>query len=234
MRAFILERGGVERASVITKIYLALFGQYDWDGIPALPISVMFMPRGTAFNIYEQAYWARTCVIPLLVLYYKKRIFETPPSASIDEIYKTPRKALTHRWEENVPTLSWRNFFMQADRAIKAFERVPLRFGYREQACKLAESWILEHQDEDGAWGGIFPAIAHAVMALFALGYSLDDGPLAKGVRALQDLEIEEDGAVRVQPCVSPVWDTAWTVIALSKVGFDKDDPRIRRGTDWL
>ncbi|MFC1706410.1 squalene--hopene cyclase [Planctomycetota bacterium] len=233
-RAFILNSGGVERASVITKIYLALFGQYDWDGVPALPISVMFMPRGTAFNIYEQAYWARTCVIPLLVLYYQKRTYQTPPSASIDELYLTPRARLIHRWEQKVPTLSWRNFFIQADRAIKAFERLRIKFPYGEQALKQAERWIIEHQDEDGGWGGIFPAITHSVMALHALGYATDAGPVKKGLEALRDLEIEENGAIRVQPCVSPVWDTAWAVIALSKAGYDRDDPSIRRATDWL
>ena len=232
-RELIRARGGVESSSVINKIYLALFGQYDWAGVPSLPVSVMFMPRGMAFNIYEMAYWARTCVIPLLILCWKKKEYPTPPAARIDELYVTPRERLEHRIEKEVPTFSWRNFFLQADRVLKAFEKVPIEF-HREKAARRAEQWILEHQDQDGSWGGIFPAMTHSVMALYALGYPTDRGPVRRGLEAIAALEIAEGDTIRVQPCVSPVWDTAWAVIALAKAGLRRDDPRLRSATDWL
>lgn len=230
--------GGAERANVMTRIYLALLGQYDWEGIPALPIGIMLMPKGTALNIYEQAYWARACIVPLLVLYYRRQVLRTPPWATIDELFVTPREQLLHRIDEHVPALSWRSFFIQADRVLKLLDRWfdPQRhsFGYRGKACRRAERWILDHQDADGAWGGIFPATAHAVMALHALGHPLESGPIARGLEAIRALEVPSGGQTRLQPCVSPVWDTAWVVIALAKAGYDRDHPAVVRATDWL
>ncbi len=233
-RDFVRAQGGAERARVLTRIFLALFGQFDWQGVPALPVTVMFMPRGTAFNIYEMSYWARTCTIPLLVLYYKKRQVTVPAALGIDELFLTPKEGREYRWDTAfVKTLSWRNFFLQADRALKVFERVPIRF-HRERACKLAEDWILTHQDESGAWGGIFPAMTHSLMALHALGYPRSHPAIRKGLEALARLEITEADSTRLQPCVSPVWDTAWAVIALAKAGFRPDHPAQRRASEWL
>ncbi len=234
-RAFVLAQGGVERSRVLTRIFLALFGQLDWKALPALPVSVMFMPRGTAFNIYEMSYWARTCTIPLLVLYYKRRVVALPPERSVPELFTGLDPTIG--WESGIKTLSWKNFFLKADKALKAFERVPIQW-HREKAAKLAEEWILAHQDDTGDWGGIFPAMNHSVMALTALGYPRDHPAVAKGIAALARLEIEDEDAdgpaIRMQPCVSPVWDTAWAVIALSKAGRLTDDPAVRRATDWL
>ncbi|GIW71650.1 MAG: squalene-hopene cyclase [Planctomycetota bacterium] len=233
-RAFVRSRGGVENSSVITKIYLALFGEYDWEGCPALPISFMLMPPRSPFNIYEISYWARTCVVPLLVLAHKRRIHPTPAQARIPELFVTPRSELRHDWPVRAPLLSWKRFFRTADRALKWFERLNLSLPHQQRALQCAERWLLEHQDADGSWGGIFPAITHSVMALHALGYPVDSGPVARGLQAIRDLEIERDGRFWVQPCASPVWDTAWTVVALGAAGLDRDHPALRRATDWL
>jgi squalene-hopene/tetraprenyl-beta-curcumene cyclase len=230
-RAFIREQGGAEKSRVLTRIFLALFGQMDWRALPALPVSVMFMPRGTAFNIYEMSYWARTCTIPLLVLYYKRRVVAVPPELGIPELFLGIDPTIG--WESGIKRLSWKNFFLQADKALKALDKLPLTW-HREKACKLAEEWILAHQDESGDWGGIFPAMTHSLMALHVLGYPLEGDRVRRGIQALERLEIAEGDTIRVQPCVSPVWDTAWAVIALSKAGYGKDHKAIRAATDWL
>lgn len=233
-REFIRRAGGVEKANVITKIYLALFGEWSWKGVPAMPVTVMFMPKGTVFNIYEMSYWARTCTVPLLILYHKKKQYPTPRAAALDELFLTPREKLRYRWEEKPATLSWRNFFKQADRALKLWERVRVKWKYRETACKKAEKWVLEHQDEDGGWGGIFPAMAHSVMALYALGYGNDSAPIRKAIAWVDAHAITDGETTRLQCTDSPVWDTAWAVIALSKAGYRRDHPYVRRATDWL
>src|SRR5207247_2603447 len=136
---------------------------------------------------YEMAYWARTCVVPLLVLYSKRRVLELPRDLWIDELYVTPREQLEHA-QPPAPALSWRNFFLKADAALKVLEKVPITLA-SERACRRAERWILDHQDEDGGFGGIFPAMTHSIMALFALGYPLESGPLKKGLEAVEALE---------------------------------------------
>ncbi|HVY61928.1 MAG TPA: squalene--hopene cyclase [Planctomycetota bacterium] len=233
-REFIRAKGGCEKSSVINRIYMALFGEYPWDGIPAMPVTLLFLPQGAAFNIYEMAYWARTCVVPLLVLYHKRRICRVPEGQGIAELFVTPREQLDRDADtRRERKLSWRNFFLWVNRALKVIERVPLSF-HRDAACKRAERWILDHQDADGGWGGIFPAMTHSIMALHTLGYPLESGPVKKGLEAIELLEIDEGDSTRVQPCVSPVWDTAWAVIALAKSGLSKDHPALKQATDWL
>jgi squalene-hopene/tetraprenyl-beta-curcumene cyclase len=231
---FIRRGGGVEKANIITKIHLALFGEWSWKGVPAMPLSVLYMPKGTAFNIYEMSYWARVCTVPLLILYHKKKQYPTPPEAAIDELYLTPRAEVRHGLRARAPTLSWRNFFQQADRAMKAWERLRVRWGYRERACAKAVKWVLEHQDEDGGWGGIFPGITHSIMALHALGYPNEAAPIRKGMAWVEAHSITEGGTTRLTCTDSPVWDTAWAVIALSKAGYGRDHPIVRGATDWL
>jgi squalene-hopene/tetraprenyl-beta-curcumene cyclase len=232
-REFIRAAGGVERSSVINRIYLALMGEYPWEGIPAMPAILMLVPRGMAFNIYEMAYWARTCVVPLLVLYQKRRIVKVAPEESIEELYATPKEQLDLTVRLGKEAGFWRRFFVRIDQALKAIGKLPLH-AHRDYAVSLAEKWILEHQDQDGGWGGIFPAMTHSIMALHVLGYPLESGPVKKGIEALELLEIDEGEETRIQPCVSPVWDTAWAVIALSKAGVGRDDPLVRDATDWL
>ncbi|MDX2347750.1 MAG: prenyltransferase/squalene oxidase repeat-containing protein, partial [Nitrospirota bacterium] len=43
-RDLVLQQGGVVQANVFTKITLALFGQYDWRGIPCMPAEIFLAP----------------------------------------------------------------------------------------------------------------------------------------------------------------------------------------------
>jgi len=232
-REFIRKAGGVERSSVINRIYLALLGEYPWEGIPAMPAWVMLLPKGSSFNIYEMAYWARACVVPLLVLYEKKRIVRVPREQGIDELYVTPKEQLDLRVRVPEGSGIWKHVFAKIDRALKLVGKLPIH-GPRRKGIAAAEKWLLEHQDKDGAWGGIFPAITHSIMALHAIGYPVESGPVANGIKAIELLEIHEGESTRVQPCVSPVWDTAWAVLALAKAGEGRDDPLVKESVAWL
>src|SRR5262252_9890214 len=63
-RARILAWGGPTEADVFTKILLALFGEYDWSGVPAMPVEIMLLPRWSYFNLLEVSYWSRTVIVP--------------------------------------------------------------------------------------------------------------------------------------------------------------------------
>ena len=74
-RALIREMGGPAKADVFTKILLALFGEYDWNGVPTMPAEIMLLPPPFfLFNIYEVSYWSRTVIVPLLIIMDRKPI----------------------------------------------------------------------------------------------------------------------------------------------------------------
>jgi squalene-hopene/tetraprenyl-beta-curcumene cyclase len=66
------------------------------------------------------------------------------------------------------------------------------------------------------------------------LGYSADDPVTAREIGHLAQFEIEEGDTLRIQPCVSPVWDTAVTMFSLQEAGLPPDHPALVKAASWL
>ena len=73
-----------------------------------------------------------------------------------------------------------------------------------------------------------------SIIALRCLGYADDSREMKYCREHLDGLIIEENGMVRLQPCKSPVWDTAITLRALWASGLEPAHPAARRAVDWL
>jgi squalene-hopene/tetraprenyl-beta-curcumene cyclase len=229
----ILAKGGVEQSRVFTKINLALFGQYSWEGIPSMPVEMMFLPTGFYFNIYEFSSWSRSVIVPLMIIFAQKPQVKLDGFPGIDELSASPpeQRQAAVEWSEEL--VSWRNFFVLADRALKILERRTIP-AVRAAAIRRAEQWILDHQDITGEWGGIMPAMMNSVLALLSLGYKATDPVIVKGIEAIERFGIETSSEFRLQSCVSPVWDTAITVIALAESGLHTTHPALTKAADWL
>jgi squalene-hopene/tetraprenyl-beta-curcumene cyclase len=237
-RARIRALGGPTRANVFTKILLALFGQYDWRGVPSMPVEIMLLPRRFYFNIYEVSYWSRTVIVPLLILLDKKPVMRLSPERGLDELWPVPRERASLRFPRvpetrDLRALLWKNFFIAVDDALKVGERVSPR-PFRRRAVEAARLWLEERLAVPGGLGGIYPAMANAVLALRALGYA-DDDPLIQGQRKeIEALAVETTDSLHYQPCLSPVWDTALAANALIESGLPPDHPALLRAGDWL
>lgn len=232
-RKRIRAKGGVEKSRVFTKINLALFGQYPWEGIPSMPVEMMFLPTGFYFNIFEFSSWTRSVIIPLMVIFAQKPQVTIPASCGINELYDVPRdrQRITVEWSEEL--MSWRNFFVLMDRVLKTIEKRPIQL-VRAAAIRRAEQWILDHQDDTGDWGGIMPAMMNSVLALLSLGYRPSDPVIAKGLEAIERFGVETADEFRLQSCVSPVWDTAIAAIALRESGLSPEHPALVSAARWL
>jgi squalene-hopene/tetraprenyl-beta-curcumene cyclase len=247
-REWIRSKGGPLKARVLTRIQLALMGQMDWRACPALPIQMMFAPRFSRFNIYEISYWARVCTVPLGILCEIRRALTLPEAKGIKELFPDSSEPLDLAARERAEAFSWKNFFIQTDRFLKWADKRKL-LPFRDKALVRAERWIRRHQDASGDWGGIFPAIVNSLMALFARGMKTDDPVFQRGLEALERFEIHDSShsagvsapagsdptdEFHIQPCVSPVWDTAWSVIALAEANVPHDGKALTEATDWL
>lgn len=234
-REFIRAQGGPAKTRMLTRYQLALLGELDWSACPSLPLQLIIAPRLTRFNIYELSYWARVCTVPLAVLADVKKVVPVPEGRGVAELFPAPVAPDVLYAGADPKAFSWGNLFLQADKVFKWMERTgiyPLRSSCRER-CK---QWILDHQDESGDWGGIFPAIANSLLALYVLGMDVDDEVFVKGMQALERFEWPDEARdeTHIAPCVSPVWDTAWSVLALAESGLPPDDPALARACDWL
>ncbi|MEH1909432.1 squalene--hopene cyclase [Nostoc sp.] len=229
-QAFILKRGGISKTRIFTKLHLALIGCYNWRGIPSLPAWVMLLPKAFPVNIYEMSSWARSSTVPLLIVCDRKPVFITDPTINLDELYVEGVDQV--RWE--LPQSGdWTDLFLTLDQGFKLAERLNL-VPFREQGIKAAEKWILERQEATGDWGGIIPAMLNSMLALRCLNYDPSDPIVERGLQAIDNFGIETENNYRVQPCISPIWDTAWVIRALVESGFAPDHPAVVQAGEWL
>ncbi|MGI8771940.1 MAG: squalene--hopene cyclase [Acidobacteriaceae bacterium] len=241
-RTWILAHGGVVECNTFTKIYLCALGQYEYDAVPAIPPEIVLFPNWFYFNIYEISSWSRAILVPLSIAYAKKPFKKIPPEQSIDELFVGGRaNANLHlRWDKT-NAISWRNFFLFWDRLTHWAERVHIR-PLRKIALKKAERWMLERFEMSDGLGAIYPAMLNAIIALRCLGYSNDDPQVIRATDEFEKLGIDQptgtadyaEPTFRMQPCVSPVWDTAQMVYALGEAGVSRTDPRLLKAADWM
>jgi squalene-hopene/tetraprenyl-beta-curcumene cyclase len=223
------ELGGLERTNSFTRFYLALAGVIEWDMVPAVPPELMLLPRWFPINIYEMSSWTRAIVIPLTLLYAHKP--QWPVGRRLDELFldASNRKCAF----DFGPGLSWRNFFLTLDRALKIYERLPWKPG-RQRAIRAGRDWMLEHLERTEGLAAIYPAMMNSIYALIALGQPPDHPQTAREIREFGRFEIEDASTLRLQPCVSPVWDTAIAVFCLIEAGVPADHPALVKAAGWL
>ena len=240
-REWILEHGGVVKCNTFTKLYLCFFGQYEYDAVPAIPPEIVLFPKWFYFNIYAISSWSRAILVPLSIAYAKKPFKKLSPEHGIDELFVGGKKnAKLHlRWDRE-KIVGWRNFFLMLDRMLHWAERVHIR-PLRAIALKKAEKWILERMEMSDGMGAIYPAMLNAILALRCMGYSLDDPQTIRAMDEFEKLGIEDEGVpgyveptFRMQPCMSPVWDTAYALYVLGEAGVPRTDPRLLKAADWM
>ncbi len=231
-RAFVLKNGGMENCRVFTKIFLALFGLYDWKNLPSMPVEMMLLPNWFYFNIYEFSSWSRSVIVPLLVIFAKKPVHSLPDSFSLDELFITNEGLIS---EGKVASKDfWKIFCNNFDKFIlKKLDNHPLKF-IRERAIKKSEQWILDHQDSSGNWGGIIPAMMNSIIALRCLDYDTEDVIIKKGLEVIESFKIETTETLSLQSCISPVWDTSISCNTLRKSGLPDDHPSLVKAANWL
>ena len=230
-RTWILGHGGAAKANVFTRFSMALFGHIPWRGVPAMPVECMLLPQWFPFHMSKIAYWSRTVLAPLLILYAKKARAANPTGHGIGELFTLdPWKQKTYQINPTGSAIG--QGFLALDKVLQVVEpRMPGRL--RARAVKRAEEFVLAHLNGEDGLGAIYPAMANAVMALRTLGYGDDDPRMATARHAVEKLMIEREDQLYFQPCVSPVWDTALAAHALAESG-PRDDPRLIDALDWL
>ncbi|MCM0594482.1 MAG: squalene--hopene cyclase [Gloeotrichia echinulata DVL01] len=229
-RAFILQHGGISKTRIFTKLHLALIGCYDWRGLPSLPPWVMLLPSAFPVNIYELSSWARSSTVPLLIVFDRKPVFITDPTINLDELYTEGVNQVKYELPRNG---DWTDLFITLDQGFKFAESLNL-VPFREEGIKAAQKWILERQEATGDWGGIIPAMLNSLLALRCLDYDVSDPIIERGLIAVDNFAIITEDSYRVQPCVSPVWDTAWVIRALIDSGMTPDHPAVVQAGEWL
>ena len=231
-REAILAHGGAAAANVFTRFQLALFGQAAWRSIPTMPVELILLPRWFPIHLSKMSYWARTVIVPLLVLQAKKPLARNPRGVTVEELYLPtatvrPASQVAHR------SRAWTLFFNVLDGGLKAGDALwPRRL--RRKAIDRCVGFVSERINGEDGLGAIYPAMANSVMMFDALGYGEDHPLRALARRSVERLLVVKDDEAYCQPCVSPVWDTALVCHALLDVGGREAEVQALAGLEWL
>jgi squalene-hopene/tetraprenyl-beta-curcumene cyclase len=225
--------GGAEACNSFTKFYLAMLGQTPYSNCPAVPPEIVLMPRWFYFNIYAMSAWSRTILVPLSVVWAHKPIRQLPVEISVRELFLEAPETLRPPHPPTQARLTWTNVFLRIDSWLKRLERWYLT-PFRRWAVRRAVAWMRERYVDSDGLGAIFPPMIYNAIVLRCLGVADDNPEMVWALKQLDDLMIPEGDTIRLQPCVSPVWDTALSLIALADACVSGNAPQIQRSVRWL
>ncbi|MFO1157611.1 MAG: squalene--hopene cyclase [Reyranellaceae bacterium] len=230
-REAILAHGGAEQANVFTRILLAQFGELSWAHVPTMPVEIILLPRWFPIHLSRMSYWARTVIVPLLVLAALRKRARNPRGVGIQELFATAsrseRKVAAHQ------NRGWALFFGALDHVLKAVEPLwPKKL--RHRAIERCAGFVTDRLNGEDGLGAIYPAMANAVMMFDALGFPTDHPGYAAARRSIDKLLVVRDDEAYCQPCVSPVWDTALASQAMLEVAEGEAVAAAERGLRWL
>ncbi|WP_066587104.1 squalene--hopene cyclase [Sphingomonas pruni] len=230
-RTAILAAGGAAAVNVFTRIQLALFDAGPWSTVPTMPPELILLPRWFPIHLSKMSYWARTVVVPLLVLGALKPVARNAKGTKVDELYtgeavRAGTKAADPKW-------LWTKGFNTLDRLLKAGDGLwPTKL--RQRAIRACEAWVVERLNGEDGLGAIYPAMANSVMMFDLLGYAEDHPVRAIARQSVENLLVIKEDEAYCQPCVSPVWDTALAAHAMLEAGGEANIASADAALDWL
>ncbi|WP_454766180.1 squalene--hopene cyclase [Cupriavidus campinensis] len=232
-RAAIHAMGGAEASNVFTRTLLALYGVMPWQAVPMMPVEIMLLPQWFPFHLSKVSYWARTVIVPLLVLNSLRPQARNPRGVGIDELFVRPCQAT--RLPQRAPHQSplWVGVFRTLDAVVRAAEPLMPR-SLRARAIERARAFTVERLNGEDGLGAIFPAMVNSVLMFDVLGVPETDPDRAIARRSIDKLLVVRDDEAYCQPCLSPVWDTSLASHALLEVGEPRAIAAATRGLDWL
>ena len=203
-RDYIRRAGGVPRARIFTRAFLALIGQWPWSRLAHVPVELILLPAQGPLSVYDFSCWARQTMVSLSVVEALRPV--RPSAIDLSEIggRKTAPGGRPHH------------------------------SALRRRAIRVAERWVRERQEADGSWGGIQPPWVWSLIMLAALGHGFEDEPFARGLAGWERFMVRDGDRLRPEACQSPIWDTALAILALRAAGIPADDPQLQAAGAWL
>jgi squalene-hopene/tetraprenyl-beta-curcumene cyclase len=225
--------GGIPRMNTFSKLYLALLGLVSWDHVPTIPSEIILIGKWFHVNFHEMSNWSRAMLVPLSIINHFKPTRPLAPAVTLDELYPMGKREMDEALRPRYFDFTLRNGFLWLDRLHKFVENNKLR-PFRKMALKKAEKWMVERFEGSNGLAAIFPAMLNSLIALKALGYPDDHPEVVRAENEFKKLERATEDSVRIEPCLSPVWDTAIALFALCESGFPPDAPLMKKACDWL
>ncbi|MBI5383769.1 MAG: squalene--hopene cyclase [Verrucomicrobia bacterium] len=235
-REMVHSLGGVPRMNTFSKLYLALLGLFPWKHVPTIPCEVILIGKWFHVNFHDMSNWTRSMLVPLAIINHFKPTRPLDGGITLDELYPAGYHERDLALAPDPEAITFRNFFLWLDKLHK-FAELWAQAGihpFRRRALKRAEQWMLERFEGTDGLAAIFPAILNSIIALKALGYADDHPQIQRAEAVLAKHAHEDKDTWRIEPCLSPVWDTVITMICLTESGVDPHHPKLVKAAHWV
>jgi squalene-hopene/tetraprenyl-beta-curcumene cyclase len=232
-REAIRSRGGAINCNVFTRFTLAMYGVLTWRSVPVLPVEIMLLPMWSPFHLNKISYWARTTIVPLMVLAVKKPRARNPKGVGIDELFLEDPRSIGPTAKAPHQSWSWFLLFRGLDAVLRVVEPFFPK-SLRQRAIDAALAFTEERLNGEDGMGAIYPPMANIVMMYDVLGKGEDFPPRAITRRGIDKLLVIGDEEAYCQPCVSPIWDTTLACHAMMEAGDEAALSSAKQGLDWL
>ena len=230
LRTYILSQGGAAKGNVFTRISLAVFGQLPWRGVPYIPVEIMLLPKWFPFHLDKVSYWSRTVMVPLFIMCTLKAKAKNPHNVSIRELFLIDPDKEKHYFPKR--TLLNKCFLALDKLGRVTRPLIPKKM--HQLATDKAVAWFTERLNGEDGLGGILPAMVYSYEALLLLGYPKDHEHVVTARKAIDKLLVINENEAFCQPCLSPVWDTGLSILALQEADREKNSHSLNRAFDWL
>ncbi|HSW50974.1 MAG TPA: squalene--hopene cyclase [Bryobacteraceae bacterium] len=225
-RERILSLGGIQAANSYVKVNLSLFGLYPREKCPSIPPEMVLLPGDF---IYRMSSWTRAIVVPLSIVHAHNPRRPVPAGFDLKELF-LPGVRMWYLGGKHL--LNWRSLFLAFDAVLKVWERFGSK-ALRAKAIRRAERWMLEHARYSDGLGAIYPPMMYILMALDVLGRPRTHPDFVEAESQFMRLLVDDGRRFFFQPCLSPVWDTAIAMFALSGSGVVPATV-LERAADWM
>ncbi len=233
-RRVCLELGGAAAVNSFSKFYLAALGQVSYDQCPSIPPEIVFLPKWFYFNLYNVSAWTRTMILPLSYVVTNRPVRTLPDAMDIAELFLPGTRDRTISDGAPLIPRSWKQFFLSVDRFLKRYDKSPIE-PLRERAWAKAREWLLHRMDNSEGLGAIFPPMVYMLIVMrLVWKWPADHPRVVKAHQELRDFYIREGDTIRLQPCLSPVWDTGIAMHALAETGLTAESRGAKIATRWL
>ncbi|MBW5449264.1 squalene--hopene cyclase [Cohnella sp. CFH 77786] len=236
-RAFILAQGGLRNiGGLMTKVMLAVNGQYPWPRSPMIPLEVLLFPSSFPVNMFDFSGYARVHMIPALLLADRRFTIRTDRTPELSELAGSLPWDRLSFWSEGVgrdrsPALQ--SLLDQIGKGIDLLAGIPEQL--HGEASKRAERYMLERIEPDGTFYSYASCTFLMIFALLAVGYDKRHPVIRDAVQGLRSMICRTASPIFVQNSPSAVWDTALLSYALQEAGRSSAaSVMIRRSAAYL
>jgi squalene-hopene/tetraprenyl-beta-curcumene cyclase len=233
-RVAIRQLGGADSADGITRYYLALFGQIDYDCCSVIRPELLLRERHRCISILAPLalVWSHRAMRPVSIERGVRELFiehsASWPALPLEAVASCPRAAVQRRWLGTI-----------LDSKLSMLQGSFERFGWtplRNRGLRRAESQLLQNIEPTHVSRLDFSALVWHAIALQAVGFSRDRGELLFCEEKINECVPVDDDLDRAQPRVrvTGASDTIAVLQSLAASGLAPHHPCAAAGIGWL